>query len=391
MRAASTVTGAGDPVPVLYVIVNMELGGTERQLFELATRLDRRRFSPRVCCINEGGALAGALERGGVPVTTLGGPYLGRVGRVRAACVLLSHVRVLAALIRRERCAVVHGLLPAAWVTAGLAARRAGVPVLVTGRRSLGHYKRGRFLLRTMENLVNRWTDAVVPNSEAVRADTLRWERLDPGRVRVIHNGVAIPLSPPRVGWREIAGREIRGPVVCLVANLRPYKGHLEFLEAAAEVLRKVPDVWFVLVGDGQLRPEIERRAAEPDLGGRVLLLGSRTDSGDVMALSDVVALASHQEGFPNVVLEAMARAKPVVATRVGGVPEAVEAGRTGLLVPPQEPRAMASALVRLLVNPAEAGEMGRRGLARVRERFGMERMVRAHEELYEELLARKL
>jgi glycosyltransferase involved in cell wall biosynthesis len=303
---------------------------------------------------------------------------------------LLSQIFALADLMRRERPAIVHGLLPAAWVAAGIAARRARVPVLVTGRRCLGYYKEHRPLLRFLENLVNRWTDAVVPNSEAVRVDTLARERLSPGKVRVIYNGVRIPEAPPAAGWRGIAGREIHGPVVCLVANFFPYKGHLEFLNAAAEVARKVPEAWFVLVGDGKLRAEIEKRASAPDLHGRVVLLGSRADSGDVIALSDVVALASHEEGFPNVVLEAMARAKPVVATRVGGVPEAVEEGKTGLLVPPRDPGAMARALVRLLEYPAGAREMGRRGLDRVRRDFTVERMVRAHEELYEGLLRAK-
>lgn len=390
MRAASTVPGAGDPVQVLYVIINMELGGTERQLFELAAGLDRRRFVPRVCCLRGGGSLAGALLERGVALTLLGGASPGRSGGMRAACTLLAQVRAVAALARRERCAIIHAFLPAACVTAGLASRMARPPVLVTGRRCLGYYKEGRPALRFLENLVNRWTDAVVPNSEAVRADALRRERLDPGLVRVIYNGVAIPSSGPRSGWGEIAGRELGGPVVCLVANFFPYKGHMDFLDAAAQVLRRVPEAWFAIVGDGRLRAEIERRAAAPDLRGRVLLLGSRADSGDVMALSDIVALASHEEGFPNVILEAMARARPVVSTRVGGVPEAVEEGRTGFLVPPRDPQEMASALIRLLEDPVEAGEMGKRGLARVREHFGMGRMVREHEELYLELLARK-
>jgi glycosyltransferase involved in cell wall biosynthesis len=375
---------------VLFVTINMELGGTERQLCALAAGLDRRRFAPRVCCLRGGGPLADTLAAAGVPLTVLAPRARGRAGRTRPFRVFLPQILSLSKLMRRERIAIVHGLLPAALVTAGFAARRARVPVLVTGRRGLGRYKEGRPLLRFLENLVNRWADAVVPNSEAVLRDVLARERILPERLRVIYNGVRIPDASPRAGRREILGAEIRGPVVCLVANLFPYKGHLDFLDAAGEVLRKVPETRFVLVGDGRIRPEIERRASEPDLRGRAILLGSRPDSGEIMACADVLALASHQEGFPNVVLEAMARAKPVVATRVGGVPEAVEEGITGLLVPPRDPPAMAAALVRLIGNPGEAAEMGRRGLARVRELFSIDRMVRAHEGLYGELLERK-
>ena len=390
MPAAPTAGPAGEPARVLFVTINMELGGTERQLCALAAGLDRRRFAPRVCCLRGGGPLADTLAAAGVPLTVLAPRARGRAGRTRPFRVFLPQILSLSKLMRRERIAIVHGLLPADLVTAGFAARRARVPVLVTGRRGLGRYKEGGPLLRFLENLVNRWADAVVPNSEAVLRDVLARERILPERLRVIYNGVRIPDASPRAGRREILGAEIRGPVVCLVANLFPYKGHLDFLDAAGEVLRKVPETRFVLVGDGRIRPEIERRASEPDLRGRAILLGSRPDSGEIMACADVLALASHQEGFPNVVLEAMARAKPVVATRVGGVPEAVEEGITGLLVPPRDPPAMAAALVRLIGNPGEAAEMGRRGLARVRELFSIDRMVRAHEGLYGELLERK-
>ena len=377
------------PARVLYVTISMDLGGTERQLLELAAGLDRSRFEPSICCLRGAGALAGECASRDIPITAFGAPGAVRPAGLAASRDFLSLVFSLAGLMKRERPAIVHGMLPAAWVAAGLAARLSGVPVLVTGRRCLGHYKDRRPLLRHLENAVNRWTDAVVPNSAAVRDDTLARERIAPGKVRVIHNGVRIPDAPPGAGWRGGAGAGTTGPAVALVANFFPYKGHMDFLDAAAEVLRGFPSASFVLVGDGKLRPEIERRASAPDLAGRAILLGSRPDGGDVMALSDVAALASHEEGFPNVVLEAMARARPVVATRVGGVPEAVEDGVTGILVPPRDAGAMAGALLRLLRDPRLAAEMGARGMERVRRDFTVDRMVRAHEDLYAELLAR--
>ncbi|MEI6632428.1 MAG: glycosyltransferase [Chlamydiota bacterium] len=376
---------------LLYVTLSMEYGGAERQLLELVCSLDARKFEPHVCCMKGAGPLLQQLTERQIPWTVYHSPPLDYSRKIRCVRQMRREVCTLARLMGSFKPHIVHGVLPMACVMAGLAVRLVRVPILVTGRRSLGCYKEGRPLLRFLENLVNRWTDAAVANSEAVRVDTLARERISPGRLRLIYNGVRIPEAPARAGWSEIAGTDIRGPVVCLVANFFPYKGHLEFLDAAAEVARKVPAAQFVLVGDGKLRAGIEKRASAPDLHGRVVLLGSRADSGDVIALSDVVALASHEEGFPNVVLEAMARAKPVVATRVGGVPEAVEEGKTGLLVPPRDPGAMARALIRLLEDPAGAGEMGRRGLDRVRRDFTVERMVRAHEDLYEGLLARKL
>lgn len=377
------------PARVLYVITNMEYGGSERQLCELVTGLDRRLFAPHICCLLGGGPLVDTLAVHGIPVTVLNNPAPDHMRKGRLALLHMAQVGMLARLMKRSRPDIVHAILPVACLVSGLAARCAGVPVLVTGRRSLRHYRRGRFRLRTVENAVNRWTDAVVANSEAVRGDALRWERLDPRKMHVIYNGVRIPTrgSPPE--WRALIGRDIAGPVVCMVANFAPFKGHADFIAAAARVAEHVPRAVFVLVGDGKLRPEIERGVQETGCAGNFVLLGSRPDAAEIMASADIVALASHEEGFPNVVLEAMACAKPVVATKVGGVPEAVEDGVTGLLVPPHDPRAMADALARLLGNAEEAREMGRRGRERVCKRFTVERMVHEYEELYRALLAR--
>ena len=377
------------PARLLYVTVSMELGGTERQLFELARGLDQKRFHPHICCLRGGGPLIEGLANRAIPVTIsrFAARDYSRTGKLAIFC---AQVNELSRLMRRIQPSIVHGMLPVACVTAGLAAKLAGIPVLVTGRRSLGCYKEGHFFLRQAENLVCRWTDAAVANSEAVRADALRREWIDPGRIRVIYNGVRIPASPPALGWRELIGEHIEGPVVCLVANFFPYKGHMEFISAASIIAEKTPRVTFLLVGDGKLRPEIERKIAELGMTEKFILLGTRTDASDIMGLSDVVALSSHEEGFPNVVLEAMAAGRPVVATRVGGVPEIVEDEKTGLLVPPRDPEKLAEGIMRLLVNRREAEEMGKRGLEKVREQFTIERMVKSYEDLYLELMSRK-
>ncbi|MDD5556204.1 MAG: glycosyltransferase [bacterium] len=382
--------GVAPGARLLYVTLAMEYGGAEGQLAELACGLDPDRFRPHLCCIRGAGPLLRPFAERRIPRTVFDFPPLDYAGKARSARQLLREVRTVARLMRVVRPHLVHGVLPVACVVAGLAARLAGVPLIVTGRRSLGLYRDGRPLLRFLERVVGRRTDRVVANSEAVLADAIARERLSPEKVLVIRNGVRIPAAPPRASWRDIVGEEIGGPVVCLPANFFPYKGHMDFLEAAAAVAREAPRARFVLVGDGSLRAAIERRAAEPGLAGRVRLLGVRPDCRDIMALSDVVVLASHEEGFPNVVLEAMAAGRPVVATRVGGVPEAVEDGVTGLLVPARDPAALAGAIGRLLSDRDAARRMGMRGLDRARREFTVERMVGAYEDLYEELLARK-
>jgi glycosyltransferase involved in cell wall biosynthesis len=376
-------------IRILYVTISMELGGAERQLYELATGLDPERFQPHVCCLRAGGPFVDGLVQRGIPVTISRFAAANARRRWKPA-LFCAQVRELSQLMRKMEPAVVHGMLPMACVTAGVAARIAGAPVLVTGRRSLGHYKEGHFFLRQMENLVCRWTDMAVANSEAVKTDALSRERIAASRMRVIYNGVRIPERSSSEGWEELIGRRIEGPVVCLPANFFHYKGHIDFLRAASIVLKQIPNVTFLLVGDGRLRPEIERAMASLGITERVILTGSRTDAGEIMGLSDIVALCSHEEGFPNVVLEAMAAGRPVVATRVGGVPEIVEDGVTGLLVPPRDPERLAGGIVRLLGDKHEAEAMGRRGLELVREKFTIEKMVRSYEELYLGLLREK-
>jgi len=379
-----------EPARLLYVIVNMDIGGAERQFTELIARLPRERYSVHVCCLNGPGQLLGRLAGIGIPNTVYAfGPLDSRM-KLRAGALFLKEIRTLRRLMLALRPQIVHTVLPLPCVVGGIAAGLSRVPVLVTSRRSLGCYKEGRLLLRELENLVNLRADAVVANSEAVRANTLALERIDKRRMSVIYNGVAIPAQGKKAEWRDIAGGEATGPVVCCVANFFPYKGHLDLIAAARRVVDELPGTKFVLVGDGKIRSLIEEAIEKNRLRADVLLLGRREDGAEIMRIADLVVLASHQEGFPNVLLEAMAAGKPVVATRVGGAPEIVRDGVTGLLAPPRAPGQLADAIIRVLKNRAGSMEMGRRGLELVKEKFSMEKMVESYMRLYDSLLQTK-
>lgn len=380
----------GRPARLLYVTLTMEFGGAERQLSELLRLLDRTKFSPHLCCLQGRGPLLEDLAPLAIPTTILQEHRPVPLSRLRAFGVFFAQLFTLARLMRDIRPDIVHAVLPMACVTAGFAACLARAPLLVTTRRCLGYYKEEHFILSQVENMVNCRADAVVANSEAVRADTIARERIDPAKLSVIYNGVGGPEDRAPQGWRTVAGRDIGGPVVCCVANFFPYKGHLDLVAAAARVIKNMPAATFVLVGEGSMRAMIERAADARGLGENIVFMGSRPDSREIMRLSDLIVLASHQEGFPNVLLEAMAAGRPVVATRVGGVPEIVQDGVTGMLVPPGDPERLAAAILHVLSDGERARAMGRRGLELVRERFSLEAMVRSYERLYERLLAKE-
>jgi glycosyltransferase involved in cell wall biosynthesis len=362
---------------IVYVIGTLERGGAEGQLVEIASGLDRTRFEPVVCCFAKGGPLLPILADRGVPVEIVG--VTGGPRRLRA---VLRFWR----LLQRVRPDVVHGFLFWGNVMAALGGRLAGGPAVVGSRRILMH--RHRIGRAALQRLANRWTHLVIANSVAGRDGALR-EGLPEDRLTVIPNGVDLArfdVAPdPRL--RHALGVGGTGPIVTMVANLRPNKGHSVFLEAWAGVARALPTARALLVGGGPLREELESQTAALGLKASVRFLGVRHDVPAVLAVTDVVAHSSLAEGSPNAVLEALAAGRPVVATDAGGTCEAVLDGRTGLLVAPGNAGAFEAGLMRLLSNPAEARALGEAGRRHVAEHYQISTMIRAHEAAYERSL----
>ena len=363
------------PVRVLLAINTLARGGAERQLVELATGLDRERFSVSVLCVVAGGPLADELRSAGIPIA---------IFNSRKPLDLLR----LIAYVRRQAPDIVHSFLFGSNIVATLAATLARTPVVITSRRSLGFFKDGRPHYDLLQRIANRFTDAVIANSEAVREDTLRREHLGGDKMRVIYNGVALDVPQADRGKKRAAllGDDDRGPLVLVVANLIPYKGLNYFVDAWRDVLRTLPEARAMIVGEGPARAELEKRAA--DLGASVRFIGSRDDVPELLQAADLVVQASLYEGFPNAVLEAMAAGRPVVATAVGGTVEAVEPERTGILVPPRDSAALAAAIARMLTQPDLSAACGLAGRKRVEGEFSVARMVRRYEDLYGEFAA---
>jgi glycosyltransferase involved in cell wall biosynthesis len=229
----------------------------------------------------------------------------------------------------------------------------------------------------------------VTVNSKAVSEDVIYRDKVDPRKLVLIYNGIdTVPFDSAasmRERIREEMGVRRSEAVVTVVANLIPYKGHSDFLKSAGMVADELTNVSFWLVGaDRGIQSGLELTASRLGIGDRVNFMGERQDVPRVLAASDLSVLASHEEGFSNVILESMAAGLPVVATRVGGNPEAVLDGVTGWLVPPRRPEELATKMIDLLHDPEKAKKWGKRGRARVRDLFSVERMVAAHLELYE-------
>jgi glycosyltransferase involved in cell wall biosynthesis len=377
------------------VIARLNVGGPALHATLLTERLDPARYDSLLVAGVEEPREGNYLHLRGRTLERLRTvPTLGREIGPRDAAALVELWR----LMRRVRPAVVHTHTAKAGTLGRLAALWAGVPVVVHTYH--GHVFQGYFspartrLFLAIERWLGRRTDRLLTVSEAVRTELLGFGIGSPARLQVLPLGLELE---PFTGCERLRGQlrdELAlaeaAPLVGIVARLVPIKAHEVFLGAAARLREAVPACRFVVVGDGERRPELEALARELGLGDRVRFLGWRRDLDRIYADLDVVVLASRNEGSPVSLVEAMAAARPVVATRVGGVPDLVEDGVTGCLVPPGDAGATAAAIRNLLGDPERRAAMGTAGRKHVVPAFGADRLLADVDRLYTDLLREK-
>jgi glycosyltransferase involved in cell wall biosynthesis len=322
-------------------------------------------------------------------------PELGR--EVRGWSDFRALVR-LVQLMREHRPQIVHTHTAKAGVVGRVAARLAGVPVIVHTYH--GHVFHEYFsptrtrLFLAIERWLSRFTDRLVTVSEAVRQDLLGLGVGTADRIAVVPLGLDLE---PFLRCEHLRGQlraELRlGSDTLLVghvARLVPIKRHEDFLRAAAMVMERVPTCRAVIVGDGERRAELEGVVRHLGLKDRAIFLGWRRDLDRIYADLALVTLTSANEGSPVALIEAMAAGRAVVATRVGGVPDLVDDGVTGLLVPPKDPAALAEAIIARIADPERRRMMGDAGRKRVHPAFSAERLLSDMDRLYTELVAGK-
>lgn len=289
----------------------------------------------------------------------------------------------LVLLLRRERVTILQTHGARANVYGRLAGRLAGVPCIVsTVHNSVKDYEVSRpkrWCYETALRLTAPWARLIICVSDAIRQDVVQSCAGVARRTVTIRNGVARPyLDQPGHGARIRAEwRCGDGPVVLVVARLTEQKGHRFLLNALPALLAEWPSLTCLMVGEGDCREALQQQAERLGVRAACRFVGTTDEVQDFYAAADAVVLPSLSEGFPFVLLEALAMSKPVVATAVNGVPEIVQDGRTGLLVPPRDAGALTGAIGRLLRAPSAAHQMARAGQAIVAARFTAERMVR--------------
>ena len=385
--AATSATPAdgpavGPPIRVLQVITSLERGGAENHLLALLGRVDRQTFDVETAVLRGEGELVPLLRDAGIKVHLLG-------ARSRLDSSALGR---LSGLLRQGRYDIVHSHLFRADIYACLAVARAGEPrpLLVSTRHNDDRFFLNPFI-GILHYLLSSRQDLIIAISDHIARFTIACGVRHPSRVRRVYHG----LETPDVSELERAGQRIRAELgvaadaflVGNVGRLAPQKGQRHLVAAMPMLLERVPNAHLVIVGGGDLEDYLRDLADEFEVSERVHVLGPRKDVPAIMYALDAFAMPSIWEGFGLVLLEAMAAARPIVASRVATIPEVVVDGETGLLVPAGDAVALADALSRLAADPQLARRMGEAGQQRLRQHFSVEKMVGDTELLYRELV----
>lgn len=376
VRAVSRMS---EPVKVLVVIGQLDVGGTELHLAQVMPALLSHGIIVEVFTLKPGGAVAATLREKGVLVLDVPSRRAGLSGLLQAGF-------ALARVIRSRRPSIIHFFLPAAYLVGFIPALTHAHALRVMSRRSLNTYQRRYPGIRLLEMIFHRGLDAALGNSRAVTAQ-LRDEGIDPRSIGLIYNGIGPQWlqASPRSDARAGLGIEPYTVVFVTVANLIAYKGHEDILKAFALARMRLSKhwIWLCVGRDDGIGERLRERASALGVQEHCRWLGGVSDVERYLRAADIGVYASHEEGFSNALLETMASRLPVVATAVGGNIDAVIDGVTGFLVPHSSPAALAEALARLASDGTLRRTMGAAGHSRVVERFTSARCVSLYAALY--------
>jgi glycosyltransferase involved in cell wall biosynthesis len=371
---------------ILFVVGSLTIGGAEGQLVMLAERLKIRGWMVDVFLLEKSGLLVERLQQAGIPVRD--GGYRFHRNKIRKSIdICLCQMRLLWR-IQRSRSDVVHGFLPLTNFMGALAGRMALVPTVMTSKRALGLHQDRDPKFKWLDRVANALSHVVTANSRAVASDTEARDGYDVSRIVVIPNGLDFTRLDQARGHREEMRSELglseSDIAIVMVANFIPYKGHRELVEAFARIAADDPRLQLFLIGkDRGIAQDLMNTARRLGVANRINLMGQRSDVPMLLSAMDIGVLASHEEGFSNALLEKLAAGLPVVATNVGGNPEALEGMPDCILVEPQDPDDLARGLTEAIGNLGADDQKREIRQSRIRERYSVDAMVDAYERLY--------
>lgn len=386
---STTINATKRKYNISYLIDGLGMGGAERLLVPTLKNLDQEIFTPRVCAfqVRQGNPIADQLRAIDIPVDFLPIPYLRD----------LTAIPRLYAYLKKTRADLVHTQLEFADTLGNFAAKLVRLPSVTTLHTMLASDQSLKSRLHEFTELsaLRYFCDQVISVSEEARQFHLNESKTSPDHVRVIYNGIDLSayanldFQRERLALRNAFSLPPDAILLTTVAVLREPKGIQFMLEALPEIFSAYPNARYLIVGDGAYRPELEKRLANSPIKEKVIFAGQRSDIPQILAASDLFVLPTLTEALPTVLAEAMAARLPIVASRVGGVPEMLADGVNGRLVAPGSPVELTKACLSLLANPEEMKSMGLDGFRIVNEKFDVRGQVNQLKNLYLELITR--
>ena len=377
------------PKRIRFIITSLETGGAELHLLRIMPALIQDGYKVRIFVTNaeKPESLTQAFVGTGAQVvflTPTKKPWHLFNGLLIAAGRLCKDML-------KHRQDIIHCFLPKAYIMGMLCAMitHNKAPILMS-RRSLNHYQTKYPLIKYLEKHLHRRTTQILANSQAVLTQLAQEEAVPSDKLGLIYNGVEPPPSQDIPALKKQYQLAQSSLILMKVANLAPHKGHADLLNALALIQSDLPDNWhLVCVGFNRKGYLTQLKALAQSLGihTHIIWLTHITQASPLYAMADIVILSSHGEGFANVILEAMASGKPVIATDVGGNKEAVVNGDTGLITPPHNPQALAEGIIALAQNPDQCKKMGQLGFERWQNSFSLQHCTAQYLQLYQTII----
>lgn len=374
------------PVRILYIHHTFRNQSYNSLLWNIANRIDRKKYQIFAACLREGGPYEDKLKSIGVEVTNFD-------------LNTLLDLRIIPRLVRyikKNKIDIVETAVFPSDVYGRVSARLANVPVIISTMHCVEAHKLETIyrFLSFLDTVTMALTTKIIAVSGAVKNYLIRRHKIRPEKISIIYNGIDVNKYKSHMNITEFKKQfdlEPGIPIIAFIGRLIKVKGVSYFLDAAASVLRTGKKAQFLVVGDGPLKQSLVKQTQKLGIDQHVFFIGFRKDIPKILSLIDILVVSSLWEGLPLTILETMSAGKPIIAAKVGGIPEAIKNGETGFLVPPKNPEALTGAINDLLADPRKRKEMGEKAKRRALQLFDVERMVKEYSNMYDECIVSQL
>jgi glycosyltransferase involved in cell wall biosynthesis len=377
---------------ITVVVGSLRRGGAEMQLFEILPRLNNEKYHIDVLLLSTRGSLADSLEEKGISIIN---PWYDTKGKVLSMPVRMFRLVIILSQLFSyfivKRPDIAHFFLPQSYCLAMPVAIITGIKVKLMSRLSLNNYQHDRRWMWKLEKILHKFTTHIIVNSEGIKQQVIDAEGVDKKKISRIYSGIKINDSflSNKLELRKKYELNKNGLILIMVANLIPYKGHIDLIKSLGIISSDMPDEWQILfIGrDDGIKQDLIGETEKQGIAEHCLFLQPEGDVSEYYYASDIGILSSHEEGFSIAILEGMRSKLPMVVTDVGGNAEAVIDNKTGFVIPARDCDAIAKALLELSLSPEMRNIMGAAGYSRVVDNFSIENCVEKHDELYSSLV----